>query len=126
MWERVPGELPLFLQGLLAIDLSGHLRSQLPLDLSRSLPATAQIHGYDISDRLFPPAEWLPSNVTLSKWDALSEVPEHMKGQYDIVHVRFLLTIVADNDPSRLARNLIEMLSTFKPAPSPTLYHYPG
>lgn len=88
---------------------------QVALDLSRSLPNTAQIHGYDISDRLFPPAEWLPSNVTLSTWDALSEVPEHMKGQYDVVHVRFLLTIVANNDPSKLAKNLIEMLSKFDP-----------
>ena len=81
------------------------------IELLPHLPETTQLDGFDISADYFPVKEWLPSNVKLELLDALGDLPEHLVGQYDIVHLRTLVLIVRNNDPSRLLSNLIKMLS---------------
>ena len=75
------------------------------------LPVSTQIDGFDISAEYYPAKEWLPPNVSLDLFDALGNVPEHLIGRYDVVHIRTFAAIVRDNDPTRLLENLIKMLS---------------
>ena len=51
------------------------------------------IHGYDISDKFFPPSAWLPSNVSLHLHDIYEPFPEGSNGQFDVVHLRLFLTL---------------------------------
>lgn len=43
--------------------------------------------------------------------DALGEIPEHLVGVYDIVHLRLFQVVVKDNDPGPLLRNMLRLLS---------------
>ena len=75
------------------------------------LPPSTQIDGFDISAEHWPAEEWLPANVSLRLFDVFENVPEHLVGRYDIVHVRAFVIVVRDNDPTVVLRNLIKMLS---------------
>lgn len=81
------------------------------MELLPHIPASAQLDGFDISADHYPAKEWLPDNVTLDLFDAFGDVPEHLVGRYDIVHIRTFAVIVRNNDPGSLLRNLIKMLS---------------
>ena len=52
------------------------------LDLSESLPTSAQLDGFDVDLSQAPPTEWLPQNVSLRKLDILQELPEDLVGQF--------------------------------------------
>ena len=80
-----------------------------PLDIVRSFP-WAQIDGFDIDLQQCPPAEWLPHNVTVRKWDIFSDLAPELEGLYDVVHVRLLLLVIEDNDPRPVLRNALRML----------------
>ena len=75
------------------------------------LPPSTQIDGFDISAEHWPAEEWLPSNVSLHLFDAFENVPEHLVGRYDIVHLRAFAIVVRNNDPTVVLGNLIKMLS---------------
>ncbi|KAL8925532.1 MAG: hypothetical protein Q9208_003423 [Pyrenodesmia sp. 3 TL-2023] len=79
------------------------------LDLQRELP-NAHLDGFDISLEQCPPTEWLPSAISLKRWDIYSSLPLHLKGQYDIVHIRLVLLVVRGNDPAPILHNAFEML----------------
>ena len=81
------------------------------LDLARTLPSTAQLDGFDIDISDCPHEQWLPRNVKMQQFDALSEIPEHLVGMYDIVQLRLFQVVVRDNDPGPLLRNVLRMLS---------------
>ena len=81
------------------------------LDLARTLLPTAQLDGFDIDISGCPHEQWLPPNVTMRQLDALGEIPEHLVGIYDIVHLRLFQVVVKDNDPGPLLRNMLRMLS---------------
>ncbi|KAJ6118418.1 S-adenosyl-L-methionine-dependent methyltransferase [Penicillium samsonianum] len=81
------------------------------LDLAEVLPPTAELHGFDISSAHFPTKRELPANIFLDTLDALGSVPEHLHGQYDVVHCRGLMLYIQEGDPSRLIANLRSMLS---------------
>ena len=81
------------------------------IDLSKRLPASAEIHAFDVSPALYPPVEWLPSNVSLHVHDAFTAFPEEIRGTYDVVHLRFFVTVVKDNDPGILLANIVKLLS---------------
>ncbi|RAH81718.1 hypothetical protein BO86DRAFT_389249 [Aspergillus japonicus CBS 114.51] len=72
-------------------------------DLSAQLPPTAQLDGFDLELTQAPPRAFLPSNVRLHEWDIFSEVPEHLVGQYDVVHVRLLVFVVGGSRRSSSA-----------------------
>lgn len=79
------------------------------MDLSRQLPLTSQLDGFDVDTSQAPPTEWLPANVNIRKWDIFTEVPDELVGQYDIVHLK-LLVFVVKGDPVPILRNLLRML----------------
>ena len=79
--------------------------------MARTLPATVQCDGLDISLDQCPPAPWLPANVKLQKWDMFSDPPEELVGQFDIVHVRLIMLVIKDNNPVPIIHNLWKLLS---------------
>ncbi|RDA85562.1 hypothetical protein CP532_3322 [Ophiocordyceps camponoti-leonardi (nom. inval.)] len=82
------------------------------LDLSRCLPRSAQLHGYDISDSLFPPRSSWPENMSLTLLDALEDPPESLVGQYDVVHLRMWVSNLRQGarNVNTLIRNVKRML----------------
>ena len=88
-----------------------------PIEVSKTLPPSTQLDGFDISGDQFPPAEWLPANVHLSTADAFAPVPEHMVGKYDVVHLRMMVIVVkGPKELEALMSNLVLLLSTCLPA----------
>lgn len=81
------------------------------LELSEDLPSTAKLDGFDISAAQYPPKEWLPENVDLFTQDAFKPFPQDILGTYDVVHLRFALCYVNDEDAEPLLKNLISLLS---------------
>ncbi|RAK84510.1 hypothetical protein BO79DRAFT_259285 [Aspergillus costaricaensis CBS 115574] len=79
-------------------------------DLSRRLPSTVSLNGLDISFSALPPKECLPSNMTLHSYDILSETPNHLRGVYDIVHVRNFSFVIRDLEAERVIRNVLQLL----------------
>ena len=51
------------------------------------------VHGYDISDKFFPPSAWLPSNVSLHLHDIYKPFPEDSNSQFDVVHLRLFFNL---------------------------------
>lgn len=52
----------------------------------------------------------LPSNVTLRHWDVKEDAPEDLVGAFDIVHVRFLATVLKIDKVPVLAEKLFKIL----------------
>jgi hypothetical protein len=82
-----------------------------PISLSRSLPSSVQLDGFDITDAQFPPREWLPANVTLDTMNILAPVPQHLAGKYDVVNIRYFGLLVKNNDHLGLLKHLTSLLS---------------
>lgn len=70
----------------------------------------AKLYGFDINLTQTPPREWLPSNVTLVHWNIFDAVPEDMYGRFNVIHVRLLILVVQNSDPSNIIRSLVKML----------------
>jgi hypothetical protein len=81
------------------------------LDLADQLPQTVQLDGYDISDSQYPSQGALASNMSLGVLDSFGDVPPHLTGKYDVVHLRFWCCVVKGNDPSLLIRHAMNLLS---------------
>lgn len=81
--------------------------------MARVLPFPATLDGFDIDISQCPPKEWLPENVNIHVFDVFDELPEHLVGTYDIVHLRLFLLIVQNNDPMPLLKKFIQMLSAY-------------
>ncbi|KAJ5237744.1 hypothetical protein N7489_007835 [Penicillium chrysogenum] len=79
-------------------------------DVTRQLPSTVQLHGFDISDSQFPPKDLWPQNVTLGLLDSLVDPPEPLVGQYDVVHLRMWATNVRESDASSLISHVKQIL----------------
>ncbi|KAL9618313.1 MAG: hypothetical protein Q9160_006963 [Pyrenula sp. 1 TL-2023] len=79
------------------------------IDVAKEHP-TAQVHGFDIDLSQAPPKEWLPSNVSLRRWDIFEDPPEELLGTYDLVHVRLLLLVLTDVDPQPIIRRFFSLL----------------
>jgi len=60
-----------------------------------------------------PPQEWLPKNIRLIAHNVFVPFPEAMLGKYDIVHVQLFATVIKDNDPASVVKNLMSLLSEF-------------
>ena len=79
-------------------------------EVTRELPH-AHVDGFDISDEQYPPESWYGPKVSLSKLDIFKRLPERLKGKYDMVHLRFFMTIAGDDNIRVVIRNLKDMLS---------------
>lgn len=74
------------------------------------MPGSCTFQGFDISCEQFMPAKQLPPNVRLSTLDATKEPPEDLKNQFDVVHMRFMQSILSDDDPNSLIRHCANLL----------------
>lgn len=70
----------------------------------------ASFEGYDISSDLYPPPSALPANVSLGELDLKVPFPEHMRGKYDLVHVRMLILAMLPEEWEPVVRNLTTLL----------------
>ncbi len=75
----------------------------------------ARIDGFDISEEQYPPEGWYGNNVSLSKLGIFEPLPERLKGVYDVVHLRFFMTVASDDDVQVVIGNLRDMLSEWDP-----------
>uniref|UniRef100_A0A1Y1KF25 Methyltransferase domain-containing protein n=1 Tax=Photinus pyralis TaxID=7054 RepID=A0A1Y1KF25_PHOPY len=80
------------------------------LDLARELPSSVTLHGYDISDKQFPPSQMLPQNVSLKQLDSLGDVPTELQGRYDVVHLRMWASNMSSKEVGSFICNLSKML----------------
>lgn len=80
------------------------------IELSRQLPATCRLDGFDISDVQFPSAERLPANVSLALQNAKEAFPAALKGKYDLVHLRLLVTGMEKDDWEVVTSNALQLL----------------
>ena len=74
------------------------------------------LDGFDISPDQYPPNAWLPQNVHLHIQDAFMPFPEKYHAKYDVVHVRFIITVLHEKDRNgliQLAENLTTLLSKY-------------
>ena len=81
--------------------------------MTREFPPATKFDGFDISDLQYPPESWYGPNTKLSKLDVFKPLPEVLKRKYDIVHLRFFMTIARDENVSVVIDNLKAMLSMF-------------
>jgi len=101
--------IPLDAEGLKIADIGTGTGIWL-LDLADQLPASVQLHGFDIDTSQCPPGEWLPRNVSIHKLDIFGEIPQRFCGQYDIIHIRFFLCVITQSNPRALLECLMAML----------------
>ena len=80
------------------------------VDLGTQLPPTSSLNGFDMNAETFPPAEKLPSNLTLQVANALEPFPEEHLGSYDLVHARLLMYGLKKDEWAVVARNLVTLL----------------
>ncbi|KAJ9660292.1 hypothetical protein H2198_002600 [Neophaeococcomyces mojaviensis] len=74
------------------------------IDLAVSLTSTTrpvEITCLDISSAQFPPRQTWPNNVTFDTWDFFTDVPDLYAGHFDVVHVRFIISLLWQDDKSR-------------------------
>lgn len=83
------------------------------VELSRILKPSARLDGFDVSHAQCPPAGLMPSNIHLRIHDCLSEPPSDLLGQYDIIHLQCFNSVVPENDPAPVVRNMLKMLSEY-------------
>ena len=82
------------------------------IDVAQHLPAGAKLYGFDLSSAQFPRSEWLPSNVRLTVQDAFAEVPSEWHGKFDIVNMRFMITLLGSAEKyQKLISNIRLLLS---------------
>ena len=80
------------------------------IDLSKQLPKSCQLDGFDLSDSQFPSKDDLPENITFHIADAKALVESQFKEKFDIVNIRYLTAGLKPDDWEVVARNAYDML----------------
>ena len=78
-------------------------------DVAQEHP-NAQCDGFDISLQQAPPSVWLPSNVSMSKWDMYDSPPKELIGRYEIVHIRLVTLAMRSRDAASVVQNVSQLL----------------
>jgi hypothetical protein len=71
----------------------------------------ASVDAVDISDEQFPPAVFQPPNASFRTHDILEPFPAELLGQFDAVHMQFMLYMVNDDVADKLIANVLTLLS---------------
>ncbi|KNG82022.1 hypothetical protein ANOM_010255 [Aspergillus nomiae NRRL 13137] len=79
-------------------------------DLAGELPKSARLDALDISFAAAPLPEMLPPNVSLHQWDVKTDVPEHLMGVYDVVHLRFFAFVIQEHELDMILERLLKLL----------------
>ncbi|TGJ84684.1 hypothetical protein E0Z10_g4053 [Xylaria hypoxylon] len=77
------------------------------VSVAEQLPQ-AQIRGFDIDTSKF--ATNLPPNVQLQRGDVFEPFPSELLGKFDLVHARFLVSLLRKEDWVPVARNFMTLL----------------
>lgn len=85
------------------------------LDVAKHVPATAQLHGFDISDAQFPAPDKRPRNLQLHVHDMREPFPEQFGGNFDVVCVRLVVAGLMDDDWDKAVENIAKLLSESEP-----------
>ncbi|KAL8766226.1 MAG: hypothetical protein Q9194_006328 [Teloschistes cf. exilis] len=80
------------------------------LDLAGNCPSSWSLNGFDVSTAQFPHAAYLPSNVSLKRFDAFEPVIPELAEAFDVIHLRALCVVVKGGNPSVLIENVAKML----------------
>ena len=83
------------------------------MELAHELPQTARIDAFDNSDSQFPAKAWVPPNLHFWIHDCFKPFAEDLLGKFDVVNVRFFVTIVTPQTLPPLIQNLMTLLSTY-------------
>lgn len=68
----------------------------------KGFTAQLRLDGYDVNTALVPAPTLLSNSITPKGFDVLSEIPEELKGAYDIVHIRAFCSILINSDTGPL------------------------
>ncbi|KAI0108925.1 S-adenosyl-L-methionine-dependent methyltransferase [Nemania sp. FL0031] len=79
-------------------------------EIAKTLPTSAELVGLDFDTSKFPKAEALPSNVTLGVANGLQPFPEEYRNRFDVVHLRFFLFALKQDQGVALVKNLLSLL----------------
>jgi hypothetical protein len=84
------------------------------LEAAEGYPNAESLEGLDIALHQAPAQHLLPDNVHFKYLDMQEDIPAEFVGRYDLVHARFLLGLVKNNDPVPLLQNLLKLLSKYQ------------
>ncbi|RAO72382.1 uncharacterized protein BHQ10_008394 [Talaromyces amestolkiae] len=80
-----------------------------PMQLAQKLPHW-QIDGFDISGDQYPSATWVSPNITIHEHDAFQPLLSEYHGKYDIVNLRFFITLLNGQILNQLLQNIMALL----------------
>ncbi|KAI0394507.1 hypothetical protein F5Y17DRAFT_427602 [Xylariaceae sp. FL0594] len=80
------------------------------LEMSKLLPADAELVGVDLDTSKFPPAESLPGNISLRTHNMHEPFPDELRGRFDVVNVRLIIFALKEGLGVKLAQNLLTLL----------------
>ena len=83
------------------------------IELSRDLSDTVTLDGFDISPAQYPPRALLPKLINLHTHTALAPFPQEFLGKYDVVNLRFLITVLDRDRFGTLLGSLTSLLSKY-------------
>ena len=77
-----------------------------------SLNSSTQLIGFDINPKFFPPAAWIPSNITLLQLDVLAtdSIPDEFVGTFDVINARLVGTLFNNGDPNPFLQSVGRLL----------------
>lgn len=81
-------------------------------ELAKSLPASSQLDGFDLSDSMFN-RENLPGNIEFHNQNFLEPFGEHFLGKYDVVNVRVMVVALSSDEWEPAVRNLMTLLREY-------------
>ncbi|CAI6267854.1 unnamed protein product [Periconia digitata] len=79
------------------------------LDAARLLP-NAKLRGFDLDLSQAPHSNWLPSTITLEKWNIFEDIDPHWEGQFDLVHIRLLVLVLSGETRQPFVNRLFKLL----------------
>jgi hypothetical protein len=80
------------------------------MQLAQHLPHW-QIDGFDISGDQYPYAAWVSPNISLYEHDAFQPFQSEYHGKYDIVNLRFFMTLLNGQNLNQVLQNVMALLS---------------
>lgn len=79
-------------------------------DLARESPPTWIYHGFDISDEQFPVNGGERDHTKYARLNITEPIPDGLKGQFDVVHLRLLVCGLTGYEWALAARNALQLL----------------
>ncbi|KAI2828072.1 hypothetical protein CBS147343_1949 [Aspergillus niger] len=73
-------------------------------------PYTLQLDGLDVDLKNAPAPEWVAPSISLRQWNIFDEVPDDLRGKYDVVHLRLLVLVVQESNPLPIIDKVFQLL----------------